>query len=179
MNAIVAPRRSGSARPVDRGGRRAVAVPERAECVEQPARERLDVLVDRLDPDPLEEAEADLDRGQVEEVDGAVLEVGRAGRRLVPLALDEGGDDRAAGEPGPLELGERLAARDQAADAGRLAEHLVERERDEVRVPAGEVEPVGRHERGGVEQHVPAVLRARCSIQSSGCWTPEKFDCAG
>ena len=58
---------------------------------------------------------------------------------------------------GRSQLGERLAAGEQAADAGRLAEHLVEGERDEVRVPAGQVEPVGRHERGGVEQHVPAV----------------------
>ena len=70
--------------------------------------------MDRLDADPLEQAQADLDGGQVEEVDGAVLEVRRAGRGLVPLALDEGGDDRAAREPGPLELGERLAAGEQA-----------------------------------------------------------------
>ena len=116
-----------------------------------------DAVVDRLDADPVEEAQADLDGGQVEVVDGAVLEVRRARGGLVPLALDEGGDDRAAGEPGPLELGQRLAAREQAADAGRPAEHLVEGEGDEVRVPAAEVEPVGRHVGGGVEEHVPAV----------------------
>ena len=149
------------ARPVDRGRRRAVRVPERVRARRAASSPSVcDARVDRLDADPLEEAQADLDRGQVEVVDGAVLEVRRAGRGLVPLALDEGGDDRAAGEPGPLELGERVAAREQAADAGRLAEHLVEGERDEVGVPAGEVEPVGRHVGGGVEQHVPAVLRA-------------------
>ena len=109
-------------------------------------------------PDPVEEAQADLDRGQVEVVDGAVLEVRGAGGEVVVLALDERGDDRAAGEPRPLELGERVPAREQAADAGRPAEHLVERQRDEVGVPAAEVEPVGRHVGGGVEQDVPAVL---------------------
>ena len=61
------------------------------------------------------------------------------------------------GEPRALELGERVAAGEQAADAGRPAEHLVEGSRHEVRVPAAEVEPVGRHVCGGVEQHVPAV----------------------
>ena len=142
---------------VDRGGRSAVCVPERSERVEERAGERLDAGVDRLDPDPAEVAQADLDRGQVEEVDGAVLEVGGAGGGLVPLALDEGGDDRAAGEPGPFELGERVAAGEQATDAGRPAEHLVEGERDEVGMPAGEVEPVGGDVGGGVEQDVPAV----------------------
>ena len=79
---------------------------------------------------------------------------------------------------GRSSLAERLAAGEQRADAGRPAEHLVERERHEVGVPAGEVEPVGRDERGGVEQHVPAGSWAS-SIHSSGCWTPEKFDWAG
>jgi hypothetical protein len=77
--------------------------------------------------------------------------------RLVPLALHEGGDDRAAREPGPLELGERVAAGEQGADAGRPAEHLVEGERDEVGVPTGEVEPIAGDVGGGVEQHVPTL----------------------
>jgi hypothetical protein len=114
--------------------------------------------VDRLEPDPLEVAQADLDRGQVEEVEGAVLEVGGTRRRLVPLALDEGGDDRAAREPGSLELGERVAAGEQAADAGRPAEHLVEGEGDEIGMPAEEVEPAGGDVGGRVEQDVPAVV---------------------
>ena len=121
-------------------------------------RERPDVPVDDIDPDPTEEAKTDLDRGQVEEVDGAILEVGRARSGLVPLALDEGGDDRPTREPRTLEAGERVSARDQRADAGRPAEHLVEGEGDEVRLEMGEVEPVGRHVCSGVEKDVPAVL---------------------
>jgi len=116
------------------------------------------VGVDGFDPNPRDVAQSDLDRGQVEEVDGAVLEVGRTGSGFVPLTLDEGGDHRAAREPGPLEPGQRLATGDQRADAGRPAEHLVEGERDEVGLPAGEVEPVGGHVGGGVKQDVPAVL---------------------
>ena len=85
--------------------------------------------VDRVDADAVEEAEADLDCGQVEEVDSAVLEVGCTWGGLVPLALDEGRKDRAAGEPGPFQLRECLAAGEQGADAGRPAEHLVEGER--------------------------------------------------
>jgi hypothetical protein len=83
--------------------------------------------------------------------------VGGARGGLVPLALDEGGDDRAAREPGPLELGQDVATGEQAADAGRPAEHLVEGQGDEVGVPATEVEPVGGDVGGGVEEHVPAV----------------------
>ena len=72
-------------------------------------------LCQAAEADPLEVAQADLDRGQVEEVDGAVLELGRARRGLVPLALDERGDDRAAREPRALELRQRLAAGEQLA----------------------------------------------------------------
>jgi DNA-directed RNA polymerase specialized sigma24 family protein len=54
--------------------------------------------------------QSDLDRRQAEKVDRAVLEVGRAGCRLVPLALDKGSNDGAAGEPWALQLRERVAA---------------------------------------------------------------------
>ena len=118
-----------------------------------------------FDSNLLEEAEADLDGGEVEEVDGAVLEVGRAGRGLVPLALHEGGDDRAAGEPGPLELRERVAARDQRADPGRPAEHLVEGERDEVGVRSGRGRAGSsgrrRRRRGGRPSRARAPARSR------------------
>jgi hypothetical protein len=71
---------------VDRGRRHAVRVLQRPERVEQPGAERLDAGVDGVDADPVEETHADLDGGQVEEVDGAVLEVGGTGGGLVPLA---------------------------------------------------------------------------------------------
>ena len=145
-------------RSVDGRGRRAVRVAERAERPEQVRSERLDARVHRLDPDPFEVAQPDLHRRQVEEVDGAVLEVRRSRSILVVVALHERGDDRAAGEPRPLELVQRLAARQQRSDPCRPAEQLVERDRHEVRMPARQVEPVGRREGGRVDEHVPAVV---------------------
>ena len=114
--------------------------------------------VDPLDPHSLEERETDLDRRKVEEVGGPVLEMRGSGRGLVPLALHERRDDRAAREPGPLELLERIEAGDQSADAGRPAEHLVERQRDEIGMMTRQVEPVGGHVRSRVEQDIPAVV---------------------
>ena len=82
---------------VDRGGRGAVCVPQRSDRVEEGSAERLDTGVDRLEPDPLEVAQADLDRGQVEEVEGAVLEVGGTRRRLVQLLDGRTGQGRKDG----------------------------------------------------------------------------------
>jgi selenocysteine lyase/cysteine desulfurase len=48
--------------------------------------------------------------------------------------LDERGYDRPAGESRSLEPCQRAAAGQQTADAGRPAEHLVEGDRDEVRM---------------------------------------------
>jgi len=81
--------------PVDLRGRRAGSMAERSEAFEEPGGERFDVGVDRFNPDAVEEVQADLDGGQVEEIDGSVLEMRVAGHGLVPLALDESGDDRA------------------------------------------------------------------------------------
>ena len=114
LNATVAPRRSASRGPYTVAAGAPFAVPQPAEHLEQGGAERLDVRVDRVDPDPLEVAQADLDRRQGEEVHRPVLEVRRARGRLVPLALHERGHDRAAREPGPLEHGERLAAGERA-----------------------------------------------------------------
>ncbi len=57
-------------------------------------------------------------------------------------------------------------ARDQGAYAGGVAEHLVERETDEVGAPPTEVEPVGGDERRRVQQHIPALrVRLRDPLQ--------------
>ena len=146
-----------SARTVDDCPARPVGVLQRTQHVEQPRAERGDAGVDRLNADALEEVQADLDRRQVQVVDRAVLEMGCAWRRLEPLTLHERGDDRPAREPRPLELRQCVSPREQAADARWPAEHLVERNRHEVRMPATEVKPVRRYVRGGVQQHIPAV----------------------
>ena len=125
-----------------------------------------------LDPDPVEEAQPDLDGGEIEEVDGAVLEVRRAGSRLVAVALHERGDDRAAGEPRALERVQRLPSCEQRADSRRPAEQLVERDRHEVGMPAGEVEPVRGDEGGGVEEDVASRARGPGRSTRAGAGRP-------
>ena len=126
--------------------------------LEQPAAEARDPLRDRVDADLLEVAQADLHRRDPEVVHGAVLEAGVAGVRHDHVALHVRGDDGAAAEPRPLQALERPAPDDQRAQARRVAEHLVEGDRDEVRLPHRQVEPARRRERGAVQEHVPAPL---------------------
>ena len=58
-------------------------------------------------------------------------------------------------------LANTLPARDERPDAGRIAEHLVERERDEVRFDRTEVETVRGHEGRAIQQHVPTPVVGR------------------
>ena len=59
---------------------------------------------------------------------------------------------------GRRSLASAVAPGEQRPDARGIAEELVERERDEVGLDDAQVEPVGGHEGGAVEDHVPAVL---------------------
>ena len=161
LNEIVRPAAVPRRRPVDARGRAAVGVPQSLQRIEQPGAERLHPPRDRVDADPLDVAQADLDRRDAEVVDRAVLEQRVAGERHDHVALDVRGDHRAAAEPGALQPLERLAPREQRAEAGRVAEHLVEGDRDEVGLPRRQVEPARRHERGAVDDHVPAPLLGR------------------
>ena len=101
-----------------------------------------DARVDRLDTDPVEEAQADLDRREVEVVDGAVFEVRSAGGRLVVLALHERRDDRSAREPRPLELGERRLG-GRAGSPRRLASRTSCRTRSRRSPDASGSDPAG------------------------------------
>ena len=84
---------------------------------------------------------------------------GGARREVVPVvALHRGQRDGAAGEPRPAQPGQRLPAGDQAAAPRRVAEELVEGDRDEVGADRRGVQGIGRREGGAVEQDVPAEL---------------------
>ncbi len=146
---------------------------------EEPAGEAADSRLNRVDADPFEMAQSDFDGGNAQIVQRAILEARFPRRQDVKPSLDGGEVDRAAGEPRPLQAGERGIPNQEAADAGRVAEHLVERDRDEVRSDGFQIEPVGRDERRRIEQDVPAVRARPRSTSASGCLTPEKFDCAG
>ena len=95
-------------------------------------------------------------------------------------ALHGGEVDGAAGEPGPVQRRQRVVADQQAADAGRVAEHLVERDGDEVGLPRARRSSrlVGTNAAASSSTSQPR-RRAPASTSSSGCFTPEKFDCAG
>ena len=61
--------------------------------------------------------------------------------QVVTVALDRGDRDRAAREPRPVQQAGPVPPDQQAADAGRVADDLVERERGEVRRDPADVEP--------------------------------------
>jgi len=160
------------ARAVNLHQRPAGVVPERGQRVDEPSREAHHALVDQVHPHGRQVAQSHLDGRDVEIVDRAVLKARFARRQEVAVTLHRRDRDRAAGIPGAPQPRQRRFARQQAPCAGRVAEHLVEREGHEVRQPARQVQPVGRCERRGIHQHVPAqglrlpdqferVLRAR------------------
>jgi hypothetical protein len=170
--------RLDGARPV-RAYQRLPAVVPQGQCpVDHAPGQRLDMRVDAVDAHGLQVPQPVLDCRNVEVVHRAILE-----RRLVwgaieAVALHAGNLDGAAGKPRASQTGRRGAPQQQRANAGGVAEHLVERQGHHVGVPAREVEPVGGDKRRRVEQHVPSG-GLRLGMRSSGCCTPLKFDCAG
>ena len=78
------------------------------------------------------------------------------GRRQMRVGGDRRVQHRSAGEPRAAQARQRVAPRDQRADAGRIAEEFVERERREVGRDIAKAERVARHERRDVEQNVEA-----------------------
>ena len=125
---------------------------------DQPIGQARDPGLDRLHTDRIQSPQTALDcsgcsrKFRVPSSNPASPARGNAG------ALNGHEIDRAAAEPGALEFRQRRLADEKAADAGRIAEHLVERDDGEVGRRRLEVEPVRRREGGGVEQHMPAAL---------------------
>jgi hypothetical protein len=102
-------------------------------------------------------AKPDLDGRKAEEIERAVLEAAFAVEQIVAVGADRHDLDGSPGEPRTAEFGQRCAARNQAANASRVAKQLVEGERHEVRPPAAQIEAVGRRESARVQQHIPAI----------------------
>ena len=69
-------------------------------------------------------------------------------------------NERAAGEPRPAQAGQRVAARDEGAESGGIAEEFVERERGKVGGTVAQAQRVAGSECRDVHQHVePSRLR--------------------
>ena len=129
----------------------------RRQRVKERARQRRDVFGDTRELHFLEQVEAGVERGDAEEVRRAVLE--RFVARAEAVRVDRGRhvEHRAAGEPRAAQFGERVAPRDERAEAGRIAEEFVERERGEVGEAVAQRDRLARRECGDVEQHVESV----------------------
>ena len=95
------------------------------------------------EPDTIEIVQARCHGRDAQKVQRAVLKSGLARSQYVRLPLDAREVDRPAGEPRPMEPCKGPTAGDQAADAGGIAEHLVERHADKVRLDGVKVEPIG------------------------------------
>ena len=82
------------------------------------------------------------------------------------LSLDRREIYGSAGEPRTLQIRQCGAADEQCADARRMAEHFVERERHEIRLHGRKVQAAGGHEGGRIEQHAPSfALRFRDNFE--------------
>ena len=147
------------------------------------ARQRVDVLVDGLHPQRLQRVQPVLQAGDAEEVDGAVLEAA-ARPALSSIALKKrsyvedaevllvaGDGDGAAAPVELVQHADVLVAEQQRAQPGRVPEHLVERQRDEVGVHRRQVQAVRRNEGRRVQQHQPFVaLRVRGRREKRTSW---------
>src|ERR1019366_7146301 len=101
-------------------------------------------FVDDLDSNRFDVLQTELNGRNPQIVDRAVLEGGWPRAKVVAATprvtgFVRGQEYRAAGIPRPPQLGERVMAIDQTANAGWVAEDLVERQRDKVGMPATEV----------------------------------------
>ena len=118
--------------------------------------------VDRVDADRREMPQADLDGGNRQVVQRAVLEAGFARARGCGAALHGGEVDRAAGKPRTLQLARARCC--GPADSRRRSDSRTScrtRSLTKSGCDLAQVEAVGRHERRRVEQHVPAALVRR------------------
>src|SRR5262249_3366731 len=146
----------GGGRAVQPDHRVAVAVVEPGQPGQHPAGEVGDPAVDQVEAGPVDPGDAELDVRDVQEVQRAGRQRALVRCRGVPVTGDADDLDRAAGEPRPVQPGQRVPADDQAADTGRVAEYLVPADGDEIRPYQAEIQGVGRNVRGGVQEYLVA-----------------------
>ena len=175
------PRIVGGQRTVDAHHRAAVAVTQRDELLEQPAGQAAHARLNGVDADVREMAQPDLDGRNGEVVQRAVLEAGFARRQdvrlpwtVAKLTVPPANHGRCETRPAPS-FARSAGSRRRSGSRTSCRTTIVTKSGWTRR----EIEAVGRHERRGVEQHVPALRPRAASISSSGCFTPEKLDCAG
>ena len=166
-------------RPVDLDERPAVRVPQGEQSLEGPPGERHRARVDRAWRPPPRSARPSAMAGSARKLSVPSSNASDPSCRSW-RGWHRGVRDRAAGEPGPVQARERLAPREERADAGRDSRTSCRTRA--TRSPACTASRSSRwvgDEGGGVEQHAPARVLRDARSSASGCWTPEKFDWAG
>ncbi len=128
----------------------------RGQVVEQPACQAAHPLRDGLVADGLDVPEPDLESRDVEIIQRAVFEGGRAVSHVVFVTLHGGDRDGPAREPGTVQFGQRLLSGDQRAQPGGIPEDLVERDGQVIRVDFRQIKAAGGDVGRRIEQHVPA-----------------------
>ena len=93
--------------PVDADHGAAIAVLQRQQLFQHPARQAADTFGDHLHADGLQMAQPDFDRRDGQVIQRAVFESGLARGEHVRLALHGGKVDGAAGEPRPPQFRQR------------------------------------------------------------------------
>src|SRR5262245_15525549 len=116
----------GAGRSVDSNHVPSVGMAQRQELAEEPRREAPHARADDVDANPLEVPETDFNRGDSKVVERPILEARLAWRKNVPETLDGREVDGAAREPWPQQHRPGIVPHQEAADARRIAEHLVE-----------------------------------------------------
>src|SRR6266700_1869981 len=116
--------------------------------------------MNHLNPNALNMFEPYLHRGQHQIIERAIfktlfvrLQIKASPR--IHSCHDRTKGDRATGIPGAAQFGQRGFPREQASNTGGIAEDLIERERDKVGVPPGEVQAIGGNEGGAIHEHIP------------------------
>src|SRR5258708_6930088 len=135
--------------------RHSVAMVQGQEVVKQAARQTPHPFMDHLHANGHQMSEADGYRREIEVVDCSIFKCCLAFDHLMPLALDASCPDGTSGKPGALQFGQCRFAYQQTADARRVAEHFIERDRHKIGMPFEEIQSIGWREGSAIHEHIP------------------------
>ena len=114
-------------------------------------------LVDNVEADLRQMFQPNFNSRDAQKVQCAVFESAGSFGHVVFFTLHRGHGNGSPGEPGPLQFGQSTAARDQSANAGGVAKHLIEGNRQKIGRVLAQIQWIGGGKSGDVQQNVPAM----------------------